>query len=128
VPVPWALTQAGLTPDDIDHVNAHGTGTELNDEAEARAISRVFGSAMPTVSTKGYTGHALGSAGAIEVAIAMTCLERGIVPVSLGAKPISTHPALDVVTETRSLRKPRVLSNSFAFGGSNVSVLIGRPA
>jgi 3-oxoacyl-[acyl-carrier-protein] synthase-1 len=122
-----ALDQAGLSAGDIDLVNAHGTATPQGDVSEALAIARVLGQA-PVVSTKGYTGHALGAAGAIEAALCLLTLERGIAPASLGAAP--ADPALPV----NILRVPtrgeyrHVLSNSFAFGGSNVSLLFGRRA
>ncbi|MCA9709626.1 MAG: beta-ketoacyl-ACP synthase [Myxococcales bacterium] len=119
-----ALDEAGLRPDDVDHINAHGTGTPLNDAAEGKAITAVFGDQIPVTSTKGYTGHTLGGAGAIEAAIAVMCLEEGLVPPSPGVDPqdpkISIHVAREAIH--RPLR--RVLSNSFAFGGSNVSVLV----
>lgn len=119
-----ALEQAGVRPEDVDHVNAHGTGTHLNDKAEGQAIAQVFGDAVPVVSTKGYTGHTLGGAGAIECAISLLSLQERFVPASLGVRPLD--PTLSILVpetmERRTLR--RVLSNSFAFGGSNASLLL----
>ncbi|MCA9514252.1 MAG: beta-ketoacyl-ACP synthase [Myxococcales bacterium] len=119
-----ALAQAGVAPGDIDHVNAHGTGTRLNDTAEAKAIAGLFGGDVPVVSTKGYTGHTLGAAGATEVAMALFAIEEGFVPASLGAEDKDPAIALTIPTATTRGRFRRVLSNSFAFGGNNVSVIV----
>lgn len=119
-----ALGEAGLEPQAVDHVNAHGTGTPLNDAAEGKAITAVFGDEIPVVSTKGYTGHTLGGAGAIEAAISLMCIEEGFIPPSPGVEPQDPKITANVVRDV--IRRPlrRVLSNSFAFGGSNVSVLL----
>lgn len=122
-----ALQQAGCRPEDIDHVNAHGTGTRLNDTAEAQAISAVFEHQIPVVSTKGYTGHTLGAAAAIEFAFAASAIEAGWIPPSLGADAIDPEIKLSVPTSVVHGRFRRVLSNSFAFGGNNVSLLVGAP-
>lgn len=120
-----ALAEAGSSASAVDHVNAHGTGTRLNDVAEAAAIEALFGREVPVVSTKGYTGHLLGGAGATEAAIAILALEEGWIPVSLGADPVDPKIRARIVTERTHARFGRVLSNSFAFGGNNVSVLLG---
>ncbi len=120
-----ALAAAGLAPEQIGHVNAHGTGTDQNDRAEALAIARLLGGAVPTLSTKGYTGHALGSAGAIEAALSLLCMEGGFLPASLYCEPLEAGLGIDVVCAPRALPKGPVLSNSFAFGGTNVSVILG---
>jgi 3-oxoacyl-[acyl-carrier-protein] synthase-1 len=119
-----ALAIAGVTAQEIDHVNAHGTGTRLNDSAEAKAISRVFGNHVPVVSTKGFTGHMLGGAGATEAVFAILALNEGFLPPSLGADPIDEKITLNIPTQVTEGRFRRVLSNSFAFGGNNVSVLL----
>ena len=119
-----ALLQAGCAAADVDHVNAHGTGTRQNDSAEAKAISALLGDHIPVVSTKGFTGHMLGGAGASEAAIALFALLEGWVPASLGADPLDPAITLNIPTERTSGRFRRVLSNSFAFGGNNVSVLL----
>ncbi len=123
-----ALAQAQLAPAQIDHINAHGTATLLNDAAEASAIRALFGGDVPVASTKGYTGHLLGAAGATEAIFAVAALERGWIPASIGCDPVD--PALKIrVNPQRLARRCRhVLSNSFAFGGSNVSVLFGANA
>ena len=122
-----ALAQAGLEPEQIDLVNAHGTATAQGDSSEALAIARVLGKA-PVVSTKGYTGHALGAAGAVEAALCLLTLDHGVAPASLGSAHID--PALPIRVLQASTRGSfrHVLSNSFAFGGSNVSLVFGRQA
>ena len=119
-----ALEQAGIGPEAIDHINAHGTGTRLNDTAEGKAIAEVFGDEVPVVSTKGYTGHTLGGAGAIEAVFSLLVLEEQWMPASLGAEPLDPELGIRVATEAARGRFTRVLSNSFAFGGNNVSVLV----
>lgn len=121
-----ALARAGLGPADIDLINAHGTGTAQGDAAEASSIARLFGPAVPVVSTKGHTGHALGAAGAVEAALSLVTLEMGIAPGSRGADPIDPALGICVLQAQRRSVFRRVLSNSFAFGGSNVSVILGR--
>ncbi len=120
-----ALAQAGLQPEDVDHVNAHGTGTARNDTAEAKAIHAVFGSRVPVVSTKGYTGHTLGAGGATEAVLSLIALEQGWIPASLGGNPVDPALSINVIQERTERRLRTVLSNSFAFGGNNVSVLLG---
>jgi 3-oxoacyl-[acyl-carrier-protein] synthase-1 len=122
-----ALEMARVTPADIDHVNAHGTGTPLNDTAEAEAIRSLLGEAVPVISTKGYHGHTLGGAGATEAAIAIFALLEGWLPASLGADPIDERITLNIPTTRTEGRFRRVLSNSLAFGGNNVSVLMRAP-
>lgn len=122
-----ALGHAGCRPEDVDHINAHGTGTRLNDTAEAKAISALFETPVPVVSTKGYTGHTLGAAGALEFAFAACAVEEGWIPPSLGADQLDPEIRLHVPSTATNGRFQRVLSNSFAFGGNNVSLLVGAP-
>lgn len=122
-----ALAQAGLSGDAVDHVNAHGTATPANDAIEARAIRRVVGARAAVASTKGYTGHLLGAAGITEAVLAVMAIERSFVPESLGADPLDPAVELDVVRAGRRRPVRHVLSNSFAFGGSNAAVLFGAP-
>ncbi len=119
-----ALAQAGVEPNQVDHVNAHGTGTPHNDIAEGKAISRVFGPHVPVASTKGYTGHTLGAASATEALFSVLSLEEGLIPKSLGATPLD--PRLEISVAHETLRQPvrRVVSNSLAFGGNNVSLVL----
>ena len=121
-----ALEDAGLTPADVGHINAHGTSTPLNDLAEAEAIEKLFGTAGPPVtSIKGVTGHSLGAAGAIEaVAVALT-IERGIIPPTVGLEELDPDIHLDIVTGVpRAFKGGAVLSNSFGFGGHNGSLVL----
>jgi 3-oxoacyl-[acyl-carrier-protein] synthase-1 len=122
-----ALSQAGCRPDEVDHVNAHGTGTQLNDISESAAIASLFGNDVPVVSTKGYTGHTLGAAGAIEFAFSAYAIEEGWIPASLNAAPLDPRVTVNVPSQVTHGDFRRVLSNSFAFGGSNVSVLLRAP-
>ena len=121
-----ALADAGLEPGDIDYVNLHGTGTTYNDTMECAAVLRVFGTAVACSSTKPLTGHCLGAAGAIEAALCYLALKRGEgapphavdgVDRSLAPFPV---PALGDTTVVKT-----ALSNSFAFGGSNATVILG---
>ena len=121
-----ALADAGLAPQDIDYVNLHGTGTAYNDAMECAAVRRVFGDAVAASSTKPLTGHCLGAAGAIEAALGWIALRRGVglpphvaAPVDVGLAPFRIPQPGDA-TPLRTL-----LSNSFAFGGSNATVILG---
>ena len=122
-----ALRMAGREPEDVDHVNAHGTGTRLNDTAEANAIKTVLGTSVPCVSTKAYTGHTLGAAAALELAFSACAIEEGWIPPAIGDGPIDPKIDLTIPTEKTSGSFQRVLSNSFAFGGNNVSLLVAAP-
>ena len=123
-----ALADASASPKDIGYVNAHGTGTRLNDAMEAQAIRAVLGGADPiVVSTKGYTGHTLGAAGATEAVFVLEALCSGWTPASAGAEPVDPKLGIDVATERREQPLRLALSNSFAFGGSNVSLIFGAP-
>ena len=124
-----ALAQASLTPEQVGYINLHGTATRLNDAMESQAVYRLFGDRVPCSSTKPLTGHVLGAAGAIEAALACLLLERAL---PLPPQRVMTgDPALApirLVSGTTPLATPRILSNSFAFGGNNVSLLFGRSA
>ena len=122
-----ALAAAGCTAEDVDHVNAHGTGTHLNDTAEANAIKVVLGTDVPCVSTKAYTGHTLGAAAAIEMAFSACAIEEGFLPPSIGDGEIDSKIDVKIPTEKTTGTFRKVLSNSFAFGGNNVSLLVGAP-
>ena len=122
-----ALADAGLAPSDIDYVNLHGTGTTYNDAMECAAVRRVFGDAVAVSSTKPLTGHCLGAAGAIEAALGWIALRRGAglpphvaAPVDAGLAPFR----IPAVGDTSPVRT--ILSNSFAFGGSNATLVLGR--
>jgi len=122
-----ALAAAGKKPENIDHVNAHGTGTTLNDTAEANAIKLVLGTDVPCVSTKAYTGHTLGAAAALEMAFSSCAIEEGFLPPAIGDGEIDPKIDVCIPTELTTGTFNRVLSNSFAFGGNNVSLLVSAP-
>jgi nodulation protein E len=124
-----ALTDAALSPDMIDYVNAHGTGTTANDYAETVALHRSFGSharRLAISSTKSVVGHTLGAAGALEFVAAIMAIRDGIVPPTMNY--IGADPGCDldyVPNEARRMPVRAILSNSFAFGGLN-AVLAAR--
>jgi 3-oxoacyl-[acyl-carrier-protein] synthase-1 len=123
-----ALDAADVDPAQVDYVNLHGTATPSNDAAEDRAILRVFGEQTPCSSTKGWTGHALGAAGITEALIACLCIERGFMPASLNTRQRDPALTANILSETRERPVDLVMSNSFGFGGSNCSLLLGRLA
>lgn len=125
-----ALARAGLAPQDIGYLNLHGTATPHNDAMESQAVARVFGTALPCSSTKPLTGHTLGAAGALEAAIAWISLQDdGRLPVHHfdGERDPALAPLHLVAPGERLAAAPRaVLSNSFAFGGSNAALVFTR--
>ncbi|WP_299019755.1 beta-ketoacyl-[acyl-carrier-protein] synthase family protein [uncultured Photobacterium sp.] len=122
-----ALADAGLHPEDIGYVNAHGTATPLNDEMEAKAIYRIFGDQTPVSSTKPLTGHTLGAASAVEAAICWNVLRHQLpLPAQINDGQIAdTLAPVKLVEAGTELAKPAILSNSFAFGGNNISLIFG---
>jgi len=120
-----ALASAGLDAGDIDYVNAHGTGTRIGDAAEDRAISGLFGRRTPCSSTKGLIGHLLGSAGISEAIISILTLRHGLIPGSIHTTSVDPAVACNYVTAPRDAPLRTVLSNSFGFGGSNCSLILG---
>jgi 3-oxoacyl-[acyl-carrier-protein] synthase-1 len=128
-----ALASASITPAEIDYVNLHGTATIQNDAMEANVIHSLFGATVPVSSTKPFTGHALGAASAIEAGLCWLAMQddnpNGKLPPHLWDR--MADPALrplDVVEPGSNLGRPlrRVLSNSFAFGGANAALILGR--
>lgn len=124
-----ALADAKRSPHEVDHVNAHGTGTRLNDAMEARAIRETLGSRSGaiTISSKGYTGHTLGAAGATEAVFVLDALANGRIPASLGSDPVDGDLPIEIATEPIEAPVRLALTNSFAFGGSNVTLVFGAP-
>jgi nodulation protein E len=124
-----ALDDAGMTASDIQYVNAHGTGTAANDEAETKALHQVFGNhakSLAVSSTKSMIGHALGAAGALEMVATVMAVRDGIAPPTIGY--LGPDPACDldyVPNEARAMNIDAALSNSFAFGGLN-AVLVAK--
>ncbi|MEH2410713.1 beta-ketoacyl-[acyl-carrier-protein] synthase family protein [Nostoc sp.] len=121
-----ALKNAALTPKDIGYINLHGTATRNNDSAEGVAVSAVFGRTIPMSSTKGFTGHTLGAAGITEIAIAAMVLERHMIPGSLNTANLDSDIAINYQFENSAAEIKYAMSNSFGFGGSNCSIILGR--
>ncbi len=126
-----ALKRAGLGPDDIDYVNAHGTSTPLGDLIEAQAVSRLLGGSASTVSissTKSATGHLLGAAGAIEAIYTIKTVQTGDLPPTLNLNnPEEVVADLDLVPlRSRNKKVRNAMSNSFGFGGTNASLIMGK--
>jgi 3-oxoacyl-[acyl-carrier-protein] synthase II len=122
-----ALDSSGLAPTDIGQINAHGTGTVLNDKAEATAISAVLGPKVPTWSIKGSLGHLMGAAGTTEAIATLLALRHGTVPPTVGLGHIDEQLAkVDLVIGTPRKHAHRyAMSNSFAFGGHNACLVLG---
>jgi 3-oxoacyl-[acyl-carrier-protein] synthase II len=125
-----ALADAGVGTGDIGYVNAHGTGTKLGDAAEALAIRTVFGADVPPVSSsKGVTGHLLGASGVVEAAAAVVALRRGLLPPTYNLDDPDPACELDHVRKApRAVEVNHVMSNTFGFGGHNVSLVFGPPS
>jgi nodulation protein E len=126
----WALRDAGIAPDAIDYINAHGTGTQTNDITESQAIRAVFATHadhVPVSSTKSMHGHTLGAAGAVEAVATLLALERGIVPPTANVCAIDPACPIRVVhSEPLAAKIETALSNTFAFGGLNASLVLRR--
>jgi 3-oxoacyl-[acyl-carrier-protein] synthase II len=126
-----AVEDAGIRPDDVDYINAHGTGTPLGDKAETIAIKRVFGDHARNVSissTKSHLGHSLGASGGIELVISVKALQHNLVPPTINLQEPDPDCDLDYTAlHPRQRRLRVVMSNSFGFGGHNASVIIGSP-
>jgi beta-ketoacyl ACP synthase len=123
-----AIQLAGLSPNDIDHVNAHANGTVAGDLAEATAIKRALGSHAPAVyAPKAALGHSFGAVGAVEAILTVLALRDGVIPPTLNVHDLDPQIDLDVVTgEPRSGDYRYAVSNSFSFGGHNVALAFGR--
>jgi 3-oxoacyl-[acyl-carrier-protein] synthase-1 len=121
-----ALTAAGLAAKDIDYINLHGTATLVGDAAEDRAIVDLFGPRTSCSSTKGHTGHTLGSAGIVEAIVAALAIQHGLMPGSPHTEHVDPDFRSRFLIKSAEARVDRVLSNSFGFGGSNCSLVLGR--
>jgi 3-oxoacyl-[acyl-carrier-protein] synthase II len=125
-----ALENAGLRPEDIGYVNAHGTSTQLNDKSETLAIKGVFGEQaynVPISSTKSMTGHLLGASGAIEAVVCTQVLQEGILPPTINYETPDPICDLDYVPNRARVASPtHVMSNSFGFGGHNATLILSR--
>jgi 3-oxoacyl-[acyl-carrier-protein] synthase-1 len=121
-----ALATAGLAPSDIDYINLHGTATRVGDAAEDKAVAGLFGRSTPCSSTKGLTGHTLGASGIVEAIISAIGILHGLIPASPTTDTVDPDVALCYLAKGAEQPLRRVMSNSFGFGGSNCSLIIGR--
>ena len=121
-----ALRGAGLNPSDVDYINAHGTSTPVGDVAETQAIKTVFGGhakKLAVSSTKGATGHMLGAAGAVETAVCVLAIQKGVVPPTINLQTPDAECDLDYVPNTpREMKVNVIINNSFGFGGHNATI------
>ena len=126
----WAMEDAGVTPDQVDYINAHGTGTKLNDSAETFAIKKAFGELayrIPVSATKSMIGHSFGAAGAVESVATLQSLRGGVIPPPTTRDPPHRECALaPVPTQPRRADVRVALKNSFGFGGQNACLLFKR--
>ena len=128
----WALEDAGCLPEKVDYINAHGTGTVVNDVMETKAIKRVFGDRayqIPISSTKSMIGHCMGGSGALEAIACVKSLEDGVVHPTINLETPDPECDLDYVPQkARQTNLGVVLSNSFGFGGQNACLVLGEYA
>ena len=121
-----ALAAAGLRPDEIDYINVHGTATPAGDAAEDCAVGEIFGTDTPCSSTKGFTGHTLGAAGVVEAILSCLAIRLDLMPGSPHTQRVDPQLRSRYLLASREAHLTHVLSNSFGFGGSNCSLVLGR--
>ena len=121
-----SLSQAGAQPSEVGFVNAHGTATRDNDKTEGNVLARVFGGGVKALSTKGFTGHTLGAAGALEAAFTALALRDGWIPASPGFENQDSEIPIGAVKERTAISARVAVSTSLAFGGNNASLVMGR--
>jgi 3-oxoacyl-[acyl-carrier-protein] synthase-1 len=121
-----AMAMAGLGAADIDYINLHGTATQSNDAAEAKAVAALFGTGVPCSSTKGATGHTLGAAGGFEAVVCALALQHRLLPGGLNTRELDPALPIHYLTDNVEAAPRHALSNSFGFGGTNCSLLFGR--
>jgi 3-oxoacyl-[acyl-carrier-protein] synthase II len=122
-----ALTSGGVSADQIGHVNAHATSTPAGDVGEARAIREILGGSVPVTAPKSMIGHTLGAAGAVEAVFTALSLKHQIIPPTINYDNPDPECAINVVgKDARPTPMTHALSNSFGFGGTNVSLLLSR--
>jgi 3-oxoacyl-[acyl-carrier-protein] synthase II len=123
-----ALQDSGLKPAEIGYINAHGTSTQVNDRVETLAVKKVFGEGacqVPVSSSKSMLGHLIAAAGAVELIITTTALNRGVLPPTINYEVPDPECDLDYIPNVaREKRIRHALSNSFGFGGQNVSLVV----
>jgi beta-ketoacyl-acyl-carrier-protein synthase II len=126
----WALKDAGLAPEGVDYINAHGTSTPLNDETETRAIKKVFGEhayRLAISSTKSMVGHAMGASGTLEAIASILAIQEGVIPPTINYETPDPDCDLDYVPNLARKMEIRVaLSNSFGLGGQNACLILNR--
>ena len=124
-----ALASGAINPEDVDYINAHGTGTQLGDKAETRAVKSVFGShakRLSISSTKSQLGHLLGASGGVELVLTVKAVQHSLVPPTINLDNPDPDCDLDYTPNEPRERPLRVaMSNSFGFGGHNASVVVG---
>jgi len=123
-----ALDRANLAPDDVDYVNLHGTATPMNDAAEDLAVTTELGSDVPVSSTKGWTGHTLGAAGAVEALFASMAVEDGFAPSTLNTSARDDGLGCRLLVSPHRFVPQYVMTNAFGFGGNNSVLILGAPA
>lgn len=121
-----ALIDAGIKPEEVSFVNAHGTATPDNDLVEGKVLAEIFGTDLKMLSTKGFTGHTLGAAGGLEAVFTATGLQEGWIPASVGFKNKDEAIPLIPVREKTTINGRYAVSTSLAFGGNNAALVIGR--
>lgn len=124
-----ALEDAGVSPEEIGHINTHGTATPAGDEAEAEAIAMVFGeraSDIPATAVKSMSGHMIAASGAFEAAVTLMTLQEGMIPQTLNLKELDPACKLNVMTVTRVVSARYAITNSFGFGGVNAVLVLAR--
>lgn len=124
-----ALNEADIAPEAVGYINLHGTATTLNDQIESSVVNALFGEQVPCSSTKHLTGHTLGAAGITEAALSMLILQRNLPlpPQDFSLSPRDADlPPCGIIDRPQPLARPVILSNSFAFGGNNASILLGK--
>lgn len=122
-----AISEAGITPEDVDYINAHGTSTPANEKGESQAIVSVFGTKTPVSSTKSFTGHLLGAAGAVEAIATIEAIKHSHAPMTAGTQELSDYIEADVIYgQGRDMDIRYAISNTFGFGGHNAVIAFKR--
>ena len=121
-----SLESSALSPSDIDYVHMHGTATVANDQTEDRAIATMFHAHTPCSSTKGWTGHTLGAAGAVSVVLGDLCLQDGLLPGCLNTSNVDPSFSSQVLLENQERPIRSIMSNFFGFGGNNCTLILGK--
>ncbi len=121
-----AMARAGLTADDVDYINLHGTATPKNDEVEAGVVDKAFSARTRASSSKGWTGHTLGAAGILESVISLLAIENGLIPGTLNCEQLDPVCGPQIALKNESADVRIALTNSFGFGGSNCTLAFSR--